>query len=271
MQDDISFLVQETLLNASRSAQAGFRFDESFSLGDTCSPPPECAGFFYTLKQTSTLFVLRVFSCENLAEEFQHILNTPHKYPSLKLSEYDDVATNLHFFACDGLELAEKLKQQFANKRFPVFEERILNVSDPGDSWWLDTTTDSFRLNFKLSHTNEIKKLIKLGPLGDSSDCAKIFAELTGYFQMLFPVENFSSTASEFRLKCRDSNHPLFAAFIEILKTGETSFNFWESLREIEIKYQDSEFISSIKEANQFIMELSQKRAFWLEVTELLS
>ena len=27
----------------------------------------------------------------------------------------------------------------------------------------------------------------------------------------------------------------------------------------------------AIKEANQFIMELSQKRAFWLEVTELLS
>lgn len=268
--DDIGFLVEETFSNASKTLEQGFRFGDEFISPRAKSMPMDCAGLIYSIKKTTSLFVLRICACEDIDVEFEKILMQPEQYPDLRLSEVENIRENLHFFPCDSYELAQKLKKQFANKRFPLFEEFILNVSDPGDSWWLSTNENSFRINFKLSHTNEIQELTKLGPLGDSFNCARIFGELAGYFQMLFPVVDSSSTSSEFRINCSHSHHPLFNSFIELLETGETSFDFWESLRAVEVKYQDSEFISSIKEANQFIMELSQKRAFWIQATELI-
>lgn len=252
MLDDISFLVQETLKEAAKYSKIDYESEI----------PENCSGILFHVEKKTSTFVIRVKTCDDLARDYKEISENPSSFPSLRLEE----DSKLSFFPCDSLQIAELIKRRFANKRFPMFEEHILNVSDPGDSWWMDTHDKGIRINLKLSRTNNIDQLVKLGPLGDAEDSGKTFSELRGYFQMLFSLGDFSSNSNYFEMCAEDINHPAFIGFKELLLNGEASYEFWEQLRCLENRYADSEFSESLKEANHFIVELSQLRSFWIEV-----
>ena len=252
MFDDISFLVQETLKEAAKFSET--KFDSEV--------PADCSGVLFHVEKKSSTFVIRIKPCEDLSSDFHMMMNNPSHFPELKLNDCSD----LLFFPCDDLQIATLIKDRFANKRFSMFEENILNVSDPGDSWWMDVSDSNIKVNLKLSQTNDIENLIKLGPLGDTEDSARIFSELRGYFQMLFPLADFSSTSNRFEMSAENKNHPAFLGFKNLLQSGEASYEFWEELRALENKYANSEFADSLKQANHFVMELSQLRSFWIEI-----
>lgn len=252
MLDDISFLVQETLKEAVKYSKIDFESEI----------PEGCSGILFHVEKKSSTFVIRAKTCDDLAHDYKIASEDPNRFPVLRLEK----ESQLSFFPCDNLQLAELIKTRFANKRFPMFEENILNVSDPGDSWWMDTHDKGIRINLKLSRTNNIDQLVKLGPLGDAEDSGKTFSELRGYFQMLFPLGDFSSNSNHFEMCAENKNHPAFLGFKELLLSGEASYEFWEQLRSLESRYADSKFSESLKEANHFIVELSQLRSFWIEV-----
>ncbi len=268
MFDDISFLVQETFKNVEEQSSKNF-INQIFS--DAYEGPDEVPGFFYNLQKKSSTFVLRILPSENLKKDLKNIKKHPDMYPALRLEE-DDRSLNekIQFFECDRFEIAQNIRKHLGNKRFPIFEERVFNISDPGDSWWLEVDGSRLSVHFKLSKTQDISKLIKLGPLGETKYCMDIFAKLYGYFKLIFPVGDYSSAHGQLCISTTDSYDANFQHFIQLLKTGETSHDFWNELRKLEVNASDPAYLDSIQRANYFLMELAFTRHFWRTVQEQL-
>lgn len=261
--DDISFLVSETLGHAENGE---FSRDKSFYSAQKLSPP-SAPGIFYHLQQTGAIFVIRMFVSSDLKEDYNQIVNAPDDYPSLRLvGEDGDVNWDgLKFFECDRSNFARTLKMQLSNKRFPLHEENVINISDPSYSWWVQDSGDDFKIFFKLSHTEKMRSLKKIGPLYDSQVATERFSKLYGYLSMLFPIDDFSSGHGELAISCQNFSHPHYQSFKELFISGEPEHDFWEHLRhlEYEASVNGAPYLKALQEANYFIMELSTVRKFW--------
>lgn len=264
--DDISFLVSETFDNVENGH---FSYSEKPKI-----IVPEAPGVFYHIQQSAGIFVLRIQASDNLLEDYNKIVNNPEDYPSLRLvsDEGESNIEELKFFECDRVELARALKMQLSNRRFPIYEENVINVSDPSYSWWLDDSQDEFKIYFKLSNTLNMRRLKKIGPLYDSKLAMERFAKLYGYFSMLFPVGDFSSNHGQMSISCNETLHPLFLAFKDLFIEGEIEYELWEKLRDLELEasHNKAPYLRALQEANYFLMELATIRKFWKAATSEL-
>lgn len=263
MFDDISFLVQETLKEA-ESTREDKGFIANFFTDGSEELPEEVPGFFYHLQKKSSTFVIRIHPSENLKEDYQNILDHPDLFPTLRLTEEDrNIKDILNFFECDRFELAKTIKDILGNKRFPIFEEHIFNVSDPGDCWWIKCEETRMTVLFKLSYTEDLTKLIKIGPLGDPQKTMSILSQLYGYFKLIFPVADYSCGHGQWSISTSEAGNKNFEYLKKIFEEGETSYDFWEFLRQLEFNSMDKSFLPSLQKANYFLMELSCIREFW--------
>lgn len=265
MFDDISFLVQETFKDVEKSKKGGFL---SHFLGQEEELAPESSGVFYKLELKAATYVVRIFASDNLQRDLKNIKKHPDMYPTLRLTEEDLISGRLQFFVCDGLKLAESLKANLANKRFPLFEENVFNVSDPGDSWWLNVEESSLKIYFKLSRTENMSRLIKLGPLGEGRRYSELFVQLRGYFQKLFPVSDYACGNGQISMSCLDPQNNNFYSLIQLFKHGELNSDLFEFLRRWESDPASANFRDSIQKANYTMVELATMRRFWLDIQE---
>ena len=274
MFDDISFLVQETLDDAEKAKPNKNLFTQFFSEHLSFKNddlPCEGPGVLYHLQLKANTFVIRIYPCENLLVDYKSVLKHPDLYPSLRTHESDKTTKEtLQFFECDNFEIAKNIKTQLGNKRFPLFEEHIFNVSDPCDSWWLRTENDKFTVLFQLAHTDNIQDLIKLGPLGETEKYKDLFSKLFGYFKMIFPVGEYSSSLGQFRIGSSEPHHFYFNQIKNILINGEISTELWEYMRQMELNASSEEYRDSIQKANYVLMELAMMRNFWKTIQEQL-
>jgi len=234
--------------------------------------PGQCPGVFYNLEKKVSTFVIRIFLSNDLSVDYTKILKNPEDYPTLRLLSEDgrNSQEKLKFFECDMPELAMQIKKELSNKRFPIFEEHVLNISDPGDSWWVKPDDGELKVFFKLSRTEAMDSLIKLGPLGDTDVAMEKFKKLYGYFKLLFPVSDYASAHGQLTIKCDFANDPIFKDFVKIFTHGDSGFDFWDYLRKLEMDSQDKPYIESLKKANLFLMEIANMRRFWMRIQEQL-
>ncbi len=258
--DDIGYLVSETLKDAiERSHINGTSWEQDLE---------DSPGVFYIVEKKSQAFVLRICESENLLIDKPQILEKPQNFPSLKLDSSDTNHLALKSFSCDDFEIAKTIRSTLANKRYPLLEENIFNISDPSYNWWVKDTGDEFSLYFRLSQTNQLDHLIKIGPLGDSQVSQEKFLKMYHFFNQIFPVRNFSCANGCFQIS--SENKMLFSEFKEIFISGAPSFDFWMYLQKLEYNTVDAEQRKSLQEINYFLMEISHLRRFWLEVSENL-
>lgn len=270
---DLDALVKETLtqsleVKGLNPFDSDFVFENNFSEGK----PEHVPGVIYHLEKKASTFVIRILPSKNLADDYQKVLANPENYPTLRLLNDDEktVKQKISFFESDSYILAQELKNELSNKRFPIFEEHVLNVSDPGDSWWVSTEGAQLKVFFKLSRTESIDKLIKLGPLGDTEHAIDMFNKLYGYFQMLFPIADYSSAHGQLTIRCEREFDPVFKAFIKIFETGDADHEFWEYLRDLEVKAEGKPYKESLQKANFFMMQIATMRRFWKKVQVVL-
>lgn len=274
--DDIDALVQATFNSDIVTGQNPFDSVSATilnSYNDSEELPGQCPGVFYNLEKKVSTFVIRVFKSSDLSEDYSKILNNPENYPSLRLLSDDgrEVREKLKFFECDMEELAEEIRSELSNKRFPIYEENIFNVSDPGDSWWVKVDKSELKVFFKLSRTECMDELIKLGPLGDTNLAMDKFKKLYGYFRMLFPISDYASAHGQLTIKCENNHDPIFKDFVKIFTEGDSGFDFWEYLRKLEMNSLDKPFIDSLRQANFFLMQIANMRRFWIEIQKDLN
>lgn len=168
--DDIEFLVNETFKHFEQNFAHLEESGELVMKEDIVNQVeyPATAGVIYHVQKSTSIFVIRTFVSENIREDFFKIAESPEDYPSLRLLEgaNQEIEGRLKFFIVDNLFQAEIIHDQINNRRFPIHEELICNISDPGFSWWLTKKEKGFQLAFTMSVASE-EDTIKLGPMGD--------------------------------------------------------------------------------------------------------
>lgn len=268
--DEISKLVAQTFDGANSHLENGgddFLFESPKQVACVFETPDEVPGFFYHLEKKPSTFVIRILESENLANDYQKILNNPQDFPALRLTDLEQKPIELlRYFECDTVGIASVVKKQLSNKRFPMFEEHIFNVSDPSDSWWISHEENELTIYFKLSNTMQIEKLTKIGPLGDSEIATKALFQYQNAFSLLFPLKHFSCAHGQFNISCIGSNNRYFKEFINLFLTGKVGHEFWVRLWNLEFEATDIETRSQVQSALYYLMELSVIRRFWSRI-----
>ncbi len=257
--DEISELVKETFENV---------------YGKESSPKeeiPKSAGVVYHLEQKGSIFVIRAIESRDLSIDIPKFIDSPDMLKKLRLTEAINPMDELAYFECDDIFIAKTIVNNLANKRFPLYEEHVMNISDPGDSWWLKIDQDKMSLYFKLCRTESLDNMIKLGPIGDNEVNHDIFNKLYGYFNLIFEVKDFSSQSGSFHITPEDANDTLYREFVNVFKEGEVGFQLMNHLRDLENKSDRESFKSSVRRANYFLLEISHMRGFWVEIQKELA
>lgn len=264
--NELEFLVDETFrinssdLNSSEEINSLFNFEDD----SVFIIPEETCGLFYKVDKKTSTFIVRCFASTNLKADYYKILDNPNNFPTLKIDEEYEVTDQLSYFECDNLILAQKIKTNICNKRFPLHEEDLFNVSDHSDHWWLNKSESGLSVSFKL-RANDTDS-VKIGALTDSKDLCSKLKSLYGYFKLLFPVGEYSLSESSFKISSTDSDNVIFKGIQDIFIKGEVEHGFWSYLMDLELRSSQEPYLEDLQKANFLLLELANTRKFWKQI-----
>lgn len=264
--NELEFLVEETFRINSSDFNSIEEINSLFNFEDDSVfiIPHESSGLFYKLDKKTSTFIVRCFASENLKADYYKILANPNDFPTLKINEDYEITDQLSYFECDNLLLAQKIKKNICNKRFPLNEEELFNVSDHSDHWWLTKSETGLSISFKLRVNNA--NSIKIGALTDSVEFYTKLKSLYGYFKLLFPVDEYSLSESSFKISSTDSTNLIFKGIQDIFTEGEVEEGFWSYLMDLELRSSQEPYLKDLQRANFFLMELANTRKFWKQI-----
>jgi hypothetical protein len=241
-------------------------FDHHFFKNDEfieeSSSVPEMPGLLYRIDFGVSTFCIRGYACENMSKSCQELANGNEEIiKALKLPDNaDENSYTVQYYPTEYKELAEVVCEQLINQRFPIYEDRLCNLSDPGFSWWMEEGPRFFRIYFKSRGLSINDRLIRLGPLGDCRLAAKRIAKAASSLGDLFPLNEFACTESVLEVGCSVANHAHFEVFKNIFLHGEAPAQMYQLLEgqmERTLYY--------------YLAEVAVLRRFWKEVESQIS
>lgn len=229
---------------------------------------PQRPGIIYKIDSSFGTFCVRGFSSENISSDFKDLNKQNSKKKSLLKLQLEDDLSEVKFFETKYFELAQAIKNQIINRRFPHQEDSVCNISDPGFSWWMDPgELDSqgnyigrFEIFFKAHSINRMDKCIQLGPIGDPSIVAQRMNQARNLLKGSFPISEYSCDDKSFSVSSDKPDHLSFLAFKNIFLKGDNNTEL-ENFPEDEIG----------KTLYFYFHELATVRKFWIEVKSSLS
>lgn len=263
--DEISRLVAETYRHFNQNFQDNVAVEEiPAAVADEPASPffqlPSEPGILYHIQRTSSVFVIRTLVTHNIQEDYAKILENPENYPSLRLIEEENIAKEkLRFFVVDNHYQAEIIHDQLNNRRFPIHEEHMCNLSDPGFSWWLTKKENSFQISFNLSSTGD--DIVKLGPLGDHQLASQTFFQLGQLLSrtgLSFDIQNEIN-----RIQFAEGEPVLMEEFQDLFEFGVIGQGLTDLFKLLSRREQKS----SVLESTWFyLQELASIRRFWIQI-----
>lgn len=224
---------------------------------------PDSPGIIYKIDNGISTFCVRGYSTVNIREAFLELRSLDSaKRAILKLSKEED-GSNAMFFETKTLELAEAVREQIINRRFPHQEDAVCNISDPGFSWWMDARESQenglkqgrFEIFFKSHGINRAEKYIQLGPIGDGGVAALRMNQARTLLRSSFPISEFSCDDKSFTVASQKPDHSSFISFKNIFLDGVNN-------TELE-NFPDN---SMGRTLFYYFHELAIVRKFWIEV-----
>jgi hypothetical protein len=224
---------------------------------------PEAPGIIYKIDSGPSTFCVRGYSTTNILEAFLELeQSTSSKRPILKLGQEDEVSS-IMFFETKTIELAEAVREQIINRRFPHQEDAVCNISDPGFSWWMDVSNGQdgelkhgrFEIYFKSHGINRADKYIQLGPIGDGGVAALRMNQARTLLRSSFPVSEFSCDDKSFTVASMKPDHLSFISFKNI---------FLDGINNTELENFPDNSIG--RTLYYYFHELAIVRKFWIEV-----
>lgn len=266
--DEIELLVQETFRH----------FQENYQKGETeAAVRPEAGpvhpglptdpGILYHIQKSPSVFVIRTLVSRNIREDYLRILETPEDYPSLRLIEGggEEIENRLRFFIVENEYQAEVIHDQLNNRRFPVNEEMMCNLSDPGFSWWMTKREHSLQVAFNLSSFLD-EGTSKLGPLGDRELAVKNFiqfGELLMKSGLALSVQNEAN-----RVLFEESENLLLQDIQDIFEIGVIGQGMTDLFKLLSKKADTDGTLESLW---YYFQELASIRRFWIQIQYDLS
>jgi hypothetical protein len=225
---------------------------------------PESSGIIYKIDDAGNTFCIRGFSVSNILEGMQDLTNIDScKRAVLKLAKTENFE-NVFYFKTKNFELAESIREQIINRRFPKIEDSVCNISDPGFSWWMDVslTKDEgkFEIFFKAHAINRAEKYIQLGPIGDGAIASLRMNQARTLLRSSFPMTEFVCTDRSLTVATSKPDHLSFISFKNIFLLGE---NHTE-----EENFPDNSLGRTLY---FYFHEIAVLRKFWIEVHTRLS
>lgn len=267
--DDMSLLVAETYQHLKSNFLDIHSFpdsgDELEKLTDLAlsevDEVPQGPGVLYHIQRSTSIFVVRTLASRSLQEDFKKICDAPEEYPSLRLLDGEkNLTQELRYFSVEEFSQAEIIHDQISNRRYPVFEERMCNLSDPGFSWWMLKTGTGFHVSFNLS-VNSGENTVKLGPLGDQQLATKTFldfAELLDRSGLPFHVQNEIN-----RIQFEGGDSFLINEFMDLFELGVVGEGLTKLFKLLARRTQSA---TQLETTWFYLQELAALRRFWIQI-----
>lgn len=218
---------------------------------------PLAPGIIFRIDRGTNTFCVRGFTTENINYQLKAL---PYESAKLMLLKAQNENDNIFYFETKTFEVAEIIKDQIINRRFPIQEDAVCNISDPGYSWWMDVTPGRFEIHFKSNSIQRAEKFVKLGPVGDSKIAMLRLNQAHALLRSSFPLTEFSCTDKSLVVATSKPDHSSFLSFQNIFLQGENHTcpeNFPDN--------------STGKTLYFYFLELATLRKFWIEVEAKLS
>lgn len=220
----------------------------------------EGPGIIFRIENAGHTFCIRGFATTNLKFRHGQIKNHRDEEASKKLKINFQLENHaIHFFETDSVEKADKIVKHMINRRYPIQEDLICNLSDPGFSWWYDDAGDRITVFFKSHGIDRATKLTQLGPIGDNRKAGIYFNQVFKLYGLLFPVKEFSCTSKSLTISTHDQYSDTFRMFRRV---------FLEGVNEFELDYPFNSPIFC--EFWYYLEQIASFRKFWLFVNDLL-
>jgi hypothetical protein len=221
---------------------------------------PEGPGIIYKIDNGSSTFCVRGFSAINISEAFKEIKEqSSSKRIVLKLDKEMMNFDEVNFFETKSYELAEAIREQIVNRRFPHQEDAVCNISDPGYSWWMNILPSGFEIFFRSHGINRADKYIQLGPIGDGGVAALRMNQARTLLRSSFPISEFSCDEKSFTVTSTKPEHLSFISFRNI---------FLDGINNTEVENFPDNSVG--RTLYYYFHELAIVRKFWIEVKSKL-
>jgi hypothetical protein len=220
---------------------------------------PEGPGIVFRLDAGVATFCVKGISTPNIAESFELLEEGNEEISKeLKISDLSDI-DNLYYFETKTIELANSIRENHINRRFPIEEELVCNISDPGFSWWFSEEDFGFQIFFKSHGLNRAEKYLRLGPIGDSQVAVMRFKQAETLIRSFFPVNDFVCTSKTFAVSTVKPNNLSYRILKDMFVNGinETSINQFPA--------------SSLgRTLYNYFQEVATLRGFWIYLEDLI-
>lgn len=270
--DDMGMLVAETYRHFSQNFQgAELEYESAPEVihqesGAQEFELPSEPGVLYHIQKSTSVFVVRTLASHNIREDYLKIAENPEDYPSLRLIDGEKNLTSekLRFFIVDHVSQAEIIHDQINNRRFPIFEEHMCNLSDPGFSWWMSKKGNGFHISFNLSVASE--NSVKLGPLGDQQLATHAFHQLGDLLCNSGLPINIQNEIN--RIQFSEGESFLMDEFQDLFELGVIGAGLTDLFKLLARRRQNA----TVLETTWFyLQELASIRRFWIQIQYDLS
>ncbi len=261
--DDIEYLVNETFKHFDQNfAHVEPRSELMMKEDQDLTEFPNEAGVLYHIQKATSVFVVRTMVSQNIREDFHKIMDRPEDYPSLRLLEAgaEDISGRLKFFLVENPSQAEIIHDQIHNRRFPIHEEMMCNLSDPGFSWWLTKKEKGFQLAFTMSVASDANT-VKLGPLGDRELALRNFQTLEELVTSAGIEMNIQNETN--RVQFTDCEEFILEELKDVFEFGVVTDTMQDLFK---ILGGQSAHQSSLQTTWFYFQELAAMRRFWIQI-----
>jgi hypothetical protein len=222
---------------------------------------PSSPGLLYHIQKTSSVFVVRTYVSKSIRADYQLIIDRPEDFPSLRLLEggNDEVEKKLRYFMVEDFAEAEVIHDQVSNRRFPVNEELMCNLSDPGFSWWLSKKANGFQISFNISLASD--DVVKLGPLGDQQLALRVFQEMQDILAEAGLDLNVQNEIN--RVQFSDGEEFLLEELRDLFEFGVLGEGLEKLFKLLSRRISEH---SRLEALWYFLQEIAAMRRFWIQV-----
>lgn len=265
--DDIEFMVSETFKHLHENYPQAVVTSPPVEVKDPYQGMPAGPGIIYHLQKSTSLFVIRTLVSQNIRQDYELIAENPENYPSLRLLEggVEDLDKKLRFFMLENHLQAEIIHDQISNRRFPMNEEMMCNLSDPGFSWWLTKKENGFQLSFTLS-VSSAEETVKLGPVGDHQLALKNFQIMESLIQSAGLELNIQNETN--RVQFNEGEEFLLEELKDLFEFGVVGEGMMNLFKLLARRTNDH---SQLETLWLYIQEIAAMRRFWIQVQYDLS
>ncbi len=268
-QTNFDFLTRETLeLSQKLNYQYQSEENDSFppsnekivepGLGET-EDWLERAGVIFYLEVGVNTFCLRAIATDDVEDTFDLIEKNHPSVARVLRIDWSQFDQKLLIFPTESKASAEVLVDHMANRRYPLREDLLCNLSDPGFSWWMDLGQDHFQIFFQSHGVDRAIDFVCLGPMGDPMIACKRLNQALPFLKNYFSIDEFSVTEKAFGISVATPDCPKFNLFRKVFLSGEAEL-------------RGGLFPSNPqgRTLSLYFRELALKRRFWCQIERIL-